>query len=113
MILEDDSPIRFTIPRKTDNKGNPAPESGSVKPDMQEKTFPMQSKEEENHKDEPKKKTRAKRLKATDMTIKDTEVESAREEREEEANEDVGCGEDVHLNPDSSQDTDTPGMIRN
>ncbi|KAF5903614.1 serine/arginine repetitive matrix protein 1-like [Clarias magur] len=107
MILEDNSPIRFTIPRKNDNKGNPTPESGSVKPDIKEKSFPKQSKEAENHKDEPKKKRKAKHSKATDMSTKDTAVESVPEQREEEANEDVECG-DVRLTPDSSPEADTP-----
>lgn len=112
MILEDDSPIRFTIPRKTEIKAKPAPESGSAMPDLKEKASPKQTEEAENHKDEPKKKTKAKRGKASDMTTKDSTVQSAPEEREEEAHEDVGDGEQICLSPDTNQDADIPGMLR-
>ncbi|XP_017308650.1 nucleolar and coiled-body phosphoprotein 1 isoform X3 [Ictalurus punctatus] len=112
MILEDDSPIRFTIPRKTEIKAKPAPESGSAMPDLKEKASPKQTEEAENHKDEPKKKTKAKRGKASDMTTKDSTVQSAPEEREEEAHEDVGDGEQICLSPDTNQDADIPGKQR-
>lgn len=105
MILEDDSPIRFTIPRKTEIKAKPASECGSAKPDSTEKASLKQTEEAENHKDEPKKKTKAKRGKASDMTTKDIAVQSAPEERDDK---DVGDGEQICLSPDTNQDADIP-----
>lgn len=110
MILEDDSPIRFTIPRKPEVKEKPAAESGPVEPHSKEKSSSKQAKEVENHIDEPKKKTRGrKRGKANDIATKDPVVLSAPAERE---NEDVGSGEKICLPPDANQDADVPGMLR-
>ncbi|KAI5617189.1 calponin-likey domain-containing protein [Silurus asotus] len=106
MILEDDSPIRFIIPRKTEIKEKSKPENGPVEPDLKEKASPKQTKEAESHKDEPKKKTKAKRGKAIDMTVKDTVVQSVPEEREDEVNEDLAGGEQICLSPDTNQDAD-------
>ncbi|MCJ8745810.1 hypothetical protein PDJAM_G00134600 [Pangasius djambal] len=107
MILEDDGPIRFTIPRKSENKEKPAPESRSVEPDLKEKASAKQT-EAENHKDEPKKKTKAKRGKASDTASKVPVVQPAPEERVDEVNEDVGGGEQICLSPDTNQDADIP-----
>lgn len=106
MILEDDSPIRFTIPRKNEIKEKPAPESGSVAPHSKKNP-----EEACNHKDELKKKTKAKRGKACDIATKDTVVQSAAEEREDEVNKDVGVEEQICLSPDTNQDADISGML--
>lgn len=114
MILEDDSPIRFTIPKKTGIKEKPAPQSESVEPDSKEEAFPKQTEEAENHKDENKKKTnkKTKRGKANDTATKDTMVQSVPEENKDEVIEDVGGGEQICLSPDTNQHADIPGMLR-
>lgn len=112
MILEDDCPVRFTIPRKSEIKEKPAPESRSVEPDPKVKASPKQPKGAEKGKNEPKKKTTAKQSKANDLAVQDTAVESAPETRKPELNEDVGGGEQSSLSKDTRQDADIPGMFR-
>lgn len=112
MILEDDSPIRFTIPRKTEIKEKPAPESRSVEPEPQQKASPKQPGEAENHRDEPKKKSKAKRGKANDKVTQEPVVQSGPEETQDAVNNDVGGGEQICVPPDSSQDADISGMFR-
>lgn len=112
MILEDDHPIRFTIPRKTEIKGKPASERMSVELDSKGKASPKQPKEPGKHVDEPKKKTKAKSGKAIDLGIIDPVVQSSPEEREDDVGEDVGGGEQICLSPDTNQDVHIPGMLR-
>lgn len=109
MILEDDCPIHFTIPRKPEIKEKTAPDSTSVELDPKEKASPKQPKDPKN---EPKKKTKAKHGKANDLAIQDTAVKSAPESRKPELNEDVGGGKPSSFSPDINQDADIPGMFR-
>ncbi|KAK3515557.1 hypothetical protein QTP70_024390 [Hemibagrus guttatus] len=111
MILEDDSPIRFTIPRKTEIKEKSAPESRPVEPHSKEKALAKETEEAENLEDGPKKKRKAKRGRASDISTKDAMVQSGPKEKEEQVNEDVGGGEQIRLSPDTNQDADVPDSV--
>lgn len=106
MILEDDSPIRFTIPRKTEIKEKPAPDNRSVEPHAKEKASSKETKEAEKLEDGPKKKRKAKCGRPSDFSTKDLMVQS---EREDNVHNDVGGGEQICLSPDTNQDAEIPG----
>ncbi|GAA6100169.1 titin isoform X1 [Tachysurus ichikawai] len=105
MILEDDSPIRFTIPRKTEIKEKPAPDNRSVEPHAKEKASSKETKEAEKLEDGPKKKRKAKCGRPSDFSTKDLMVQS---EREDNVHNDVGGGEQICLSPDTNQDAEIP-----
>ncbi|KAK2814901.1 hypothetical protein Q7C36_023167 [Tachysurus vachellii] len=108
VILEDDSPIRFTIPRKTEIKEKPAPENRPVEPHAKEKASSKETKEAEKLEDGPKKKRKAKCGRLSDFSTKDLMVQS---EREDNVHNDVGGGEQICLSPDTNQDAEIPGAI--
>ncbi|XP_027032890.2 titin isoform X2 [Tachysurus fulvidraco] len=106
VILEDDSPIRFTIPRKAEIKEKPAPENRSVEPHAKGKASSKETKEAEKLEDGPKKKRRAECGRSSDFSTKDLMVQS---EREDNVHNDVGGGEEICLSPDTNQDAEIPG----
>ncbi|TSK98421.1 hypothetical protein Baya_5335 [Bagarius yarrelli] len=106
MILEDDCPIRFTIPRKNITKEKLAAEGVSVESHSKEKASPKQTIEADNPNEGPKKKRKAKHGKDQDTTTKDAAVLSAPDERDDEVNVDMENREPVGLSSDINRDTD-------
>ncbi|XP_072544985.1 uncharacterized protein [Salminus brasiliensis] len=126
MILEDDAPILFTIPKKTDTRkalreSKPPPEVVNEKLESNKTASPVESaslklgEDENKHRDEPDtvktKKTKAKRGNAHHLTEKDTVAQVTPEERTDpltEAAEVVDVCEPTPV-PEASQEADLPG----
>lgn len=125
MILEDDTPILFSIPRKTvvSRKEKHAPGDVSAKPDSKTTASPVESvssKPRDNGKkyiDEPDatktQKTKAKRGKTLDKFGKDAVTQVTQEERTDpltETDEAVPVCEPPSV-PETSQNANIPGML--
>lgn len=119
MILEDDAPILFTIPKKTEARKSKPPQEGVLeKPESKKTTSQVdsdpskQGEDKNNHRDETDaaetKKTKTKHGKTHCMSEKETVAQATSEERTDPLTEVVEIFEPSPV-PEASKEADLPG----